>query len=97
MIGLSKALQGNGISSAKWSLNASVSDLANATAKGDAVIAQVMIDNGNTIHFVVVDGVTTRYGQKVVAVRDPGTGSQYFVPTDEFSGKFTGQVVFTNK
>jgi filamentous hemagglutinin len=53
------------------------------------------LDRGG--HFVVVDGVTTRQGQAVVAVRDPGSGKQYFVPKAEFESKFSGQAVFTGK
>ncbi|WP_430733058.1 cysteine peptidase family C39 domain-containing protein [Burkholderia stagnalis] len=94
VVGLTKALQKNGLSSAHWTLNASVDDLAAATSNGNAAIARVTIGNGEG-HFVVVDGVTTRLGQSVVAVRDPGTGMQYFVPMGEFSKKFSGQVVFT--
>jgi len=58
-------------------------------------IARVTLGNGEG-YFVVVDGVTTRLGQSVVAARDPGTGTQYFVPANEFSKKFSGQVVFTH-
>ncbi|TCW85647.1 cell surface protein [Burkholderia sp. SRS-46] len=95
VVGLTKALQNNGLSSARWRLNATVDDLAAATSNGNAAIARVTLGNGEG-HFVVVDGVTTRLGQSVVAVRDPGTGMQYFVPSNEFSKKFSGQVVFTH-
>ncbi|WP_241019568.1 hemagglutinin repeat-containing protein [Burkholderia sp. Ac-20345] len=95
VVGLTKALQNNGVSSARWTLNATVDDLAAATSNGNAAIARVTLGNGEG-HFVVVDGVTTRLGQSVVAVRDPGTGTQYFVPANEFSKKFSGQVVFTH-
>ncbi|MCO3324625.1 hypothetical protein FA200_18730 [Pseudomonas aeruginosa] len=43
-------------------------------------------------HFVVVDGVTTRNGVSVVAIRDPH-GTQYFSPVAIFEKSFTGEVV----
>ncbi|QRO33536.1 hemagglutinin repeat-containing protein [Chromobacterium violaceum] len=95
VVGLTKALRANGMESASWSLNATVDDLASQTARGHAAIARMELDRGG--HFVVVDGVTTRQGQAVVAVRDPGNGTQYFVPKTEFESKFSGQVVFTGK
>nr|WP_328517144.1 cysteine peptidase family C39 domain-containing protein [Ralstonia solanacearum] len=95
VMGLAKTLRNNGLSSASWKLNASVDDLAVATSNGNAAIAHVTLE-GVGGHFVVVDGVTVRQGQSVVAVRDPGTGTQYFVPRREFAEKFSGQVVFTH-
>jgi len=94
VVGLSKTLQNNGLSSATWTLKASIDDLAVATSKGNAAIARVTLENGEG-HFVVVDGVTVRQGQSVVAIRDPGTGKQYFVPSQEFAKKFSGQAVLT--
>jgi filamentous hemagglutinin len=58
-------------------------------------LAHVNLKHGG--HFVVVAGVTTRGGQAVVAVRDPGTGLQYFVPRAEFESKFSKQVVYMGK
>lgn len=95
VISLTNALRLNGIESATWSLGATVDELAVATAKGNSVIARMELNHGN--HFVVVDGVTTRFGKAVVAIRDPGNGTQYFVPKVEFEAKFSGQVVFTGK
>ncbi|MGU7812468.1 cysteine peptidase family C39 domain-containing protein [Burkholderia sp. AW49-1] len=95
VVGLSNALQKNGLSSARWAVDASVDDLAAATSRGNAEIAHVDLDVGGG-HFVVMDGVTTRLGKSVVEIRDPGTGAQYFVPAKEFSKKFTGQVVYTH-
>lgn len=43
-------------------------------------------------HFVVVDGVTTRNGVAVVAIRDPH-GVQYFSPVRTFEKNFSGEVV----
>jgi filamentous hemagglutinin len=94
-MGLTKALRANGAESAKWSLEATVDDLAAWTAQGNAAIAHVNLKHGG--HFVVVAGVTTRGGQAVVAVRDPGTGLQYFVPRAEFESKFSKQVVYMGK
>jgi filamentous hemagglutinin len=95
VIGLTKALRANGVESANWTLNASMDELAMATAKGNAAIARMDLARGG--HFVVVDGVTVREGQAVVAVRDPGSGLQYFVPKAEFEAKFSGQAVFTRQ
>lgn len=47
-------------------------------------------------HAVVVDGVTIRNCQTVVAIRDPALGCQYFTPVDEFNLKYSGQAIFTN-
>ncbi|MES2047884.1 MAG: cysteine peptidase family C39 domain-containing protein, partial [Pseudomonadota bacterium] len=94
VVGLARTLKNNGLASANWKLGVTVDDLATATANGNAAIARVTLGNGEG-HFVVVDGVTTRQGQSVVAVRDPGTGTQYFVPKKEFAKSFSGQVVFT--
>jgi RHS repeat-associated protein len=81
-----------------------VDELAEATAKGDPAIAAVrqkawdpevgkMVEGG---HAVVVDGVTTRQGVRVVAVRDPW-GTQYFETVESFSDRWIkGQTVVTN-
>ena len=44
----------------------------------------------------VVDGVTIRNSQTVVAIRDPALGRQYFTPVNEFNLKYSGQAIFTN-
>lgn len=95
VFGLTKALKAHGIDGAHASLYATMDDLAVATSRGHAAIAQISTPKG--AHFVVVDGVTKRQGQAVVAIRDPGNGKQYFLPKVEFESKFTGQVVFTEK
>ena len=92
--GLADALQTNGVGTARAVFGATIDDLAAATANGDAAIAHVNL-SGDTGHFVVVDGVTNRGGQAVVAVRDPLDG-QFFVPVDQFNAKFSGQAVLTN-
>lgn len=48
-------------------------------------------------HAVVVNGVTIRNGQTVVAIRDPALGRQYFTPVEEFYQKFSGEVIYTNR
>lgn len=45
--------------------------------------------NGGGAHAVVVDGFTTRYGQEVVAIRNPW-GKQYFQLLSEFEKQFAG-------
>ena len=44
-------------------------------------------------HFVVVDGITVKNGQKVAAIRDPH-GTQYFSPIKTFEKHFTGDAVY---
>jgi hypothetical protein len=70
-----------------------VSDLARYTENGTPVVVRVA-DPGvsNFSHFVVVDGVTTRNGVQVVAIRDP-QGAQYFSPVTTFNKSFTGEVI----
>ncbi|WP_090143243.1 hemagglutinin repeat-containing protein [Limnohabitans sp. DM1] len=70
-----------------------VSDLARYTENGTPVVVRVA-DPGvsDFSHFVVVDGVTTRNGVQVVAIRDP-QGAQYFSPVATFNKSFTGEVI----
>jgi filamentous hemagglutinin len=82
------------LSSARALTDQTIESLTRATAKGDPAIALVDLDRGR--HFVVVDGVTSRQGQKVVAIRDPANGRQYFTPVEEFSERFSGEAVLTN-
>jgi filamentous hemagglutinin len=88
---LAVMLNRNGVG-ATWRAGYSIDDIAAATARGNPLIAHVKVPN-YTGHFVVVDGVTTRLGQRVVAIRDPLGGRQYFELTSEFSKRFSGQVV----
>lgn len=71
-----------------------VADLARYTSDGTPVVVQVVDKTGGSgfSHFVVVDGVTTRNGVSVVAIRD-SHGSQYFSPVTTFEKNFTGEVV----
>ncbi|MBR8657340.1 C39 family peptidase, partial [Achromobacter sp. Marseille-Q0513] len=72
-----------------------VDDLARYTSNGTPVIVRIVDSSGKTdfSHFVVVDGVTTRNGRKVVAIRDPQSNGQYFSPVETFAKNFTGDVV----
>jgi hypothetical protein len=79
-----------------------VDDLARATssqAGGNPAIAVIGNTTGTraneVLHAVVVDGVTTRMGQRVVAIRDPW-GSQYFELADTFAKDFIGQAITVN-
>ncbi|WP_256662999.1 hemagglutinin repeat-containing protein [Pseudomonas sp. 91RF] len=74
--------------------NRNVGELAKFTGNGTPVIVRIVDKTGGTSfsHFVVVDGVTTRNGISVVAIRDPH-GSQYFSPETTFQKNFTGEVV----
>jgi filamentous hemagglutinin len=88
---LAALLRRNGVN-ATWRAGYSVDDVARATAGGNPLIAAVRVPGGGG-HAVVVDGVTTRMGQRVVAIRDPAGGRQYFELTSEFARRFLGQVV----
>lgn len=92
------ALREDGVSGARHNLNSSLDDVANATRGGNSAIVHVQnpANPSQTGHFVVVDGVTTRQGQRVVAVRDPWEGRQFFMNADTFAGRMSGNTVFTN-
>jgi Peptidase C39 family len=92
--GLASALRQNGIKDARYIPRISLDDLAKATAHGNPAIVRLNLNRGG--HFVIVDGITVRQAQKVVAIRDPGGGRQYFTPIAEFTEKFSGETVLTN-
>ncbi|QNX49862.1 hemagglutinin repeat-containing protein [Acinetobacter seifertii] len=72
----------------------SVSDLAKYTDKGVPVIVRI-VDSSNPSqfsHYVVVDGITTKGGKEVVAIRDPH-GKNYFSPLETFKKAFTGEAI----
>ena len=69
-----------------------IDDLNRLTANGNPIVAHIDIPNGNTGHFVVIDGITQRNGRRVVAVRDP-QGAQFFSPVEDFIRVFSGFVV----
>ncbi len=99
------ALRANGVSTARVERGLTLDDLVNATSKGYPVIANVTVTRFATDgsfwarggHAVVVDGVTTRQGQKMVAIRDPAGGRQFFTPAQEFIDLFTGEAILTNE
>lgn len=88
---MGQSLRQNGMNAA-WKTGYSIDDIARATQTGKPLIAAVRVPGGGG-HAVVIDGVTTRMGQLVVAVRDPASGRQYFELASEFAKRFTGQVV----
>ncbi|MDQ3233559.1 MAG: cysteine peptidase family C39 domain-containing protein [Pseudobdellovibrionaceae bacterium] len=70
-------------------------DLESLTSNGRPVIAQVMNPDSSR-HWLVVDGVTTRQGQKVVAIRDPGFGA-YFQLWEDFIAIYTREAIIPTK
>ncbi|WP_227541451.1 MULTISPECIES: cysteine peptidase family C39 domain-containing protein [Acinetobacter] len=71
-----------------------LNDLSRYTSNGKPVIVRIA-DPKNPkefSHFVVVDGITEKNGQKVVAIRDPH-GKSYFSPVDTFKKAFTGEAI----
>lgn len=91
---LQRALRDNGVGNTAFS-GRSVEDLGRYTNGGRPAIATVQTGS-NTYHAVVVDGVTTRGGQRVVAIRDPGggiNGGVYYETVQLFQNRFTGHVI----
>jgi filamentous hemagglutinin len=101
---LETVLLNNGVNSARYMVGneVSVGTLEKATRQGHPAIVRLELqgsNGGRYGHFVVVDGITVRGGQKTVAIRDPAGGKQYFVPAAEFEEKLGGRnrhAVFTN-
>ncbi len=89
-----KALRNQGLEDTRINNKLSIDALAEATLKGHPAIVATRLDRGG--HAIVVDGITTRQGQRVVAIRDPALGRQYFVPLVEFTERFSGQTILTN-
>ena len=87
---LEEMLRKNGVA-AQWERGFDISKIASSTARGNPLVAHVNTPTGG--HFLVVDGVTTRMGQQVVAIRDPAGGLQYFETVTAFLKRFSGQVV----
>ncbi|ALN65273.1 peptidase C39 family protein [Lysobacter antibioticus] len=88
---MAQAMRNQGMTTARFSNRVTLQDLAKATANGDPVVVAMRLDRGG--HAVVVDGVTVRQGQQVVAIRDPALGRQYFTPVQEFIKRFSGQAI----
>lgn len=90
---LSMLLNQNGVR-ASWRTNLTLDQLEAATRLGNPAIASIRNSDG-TWHAVVVDGITTRLGQRVVAIRDPNGGQQYFLLITEFMRLWNRQAVVT--
>ena len=86
-------MKAEGVSASAFS-NRNVADLARYTSAGAPVVVRIVdkTRGSDFSHFVVVDGVTTRNGVSVVAIRDPH-GTQYFSPVTTFERNFSGEVV----
>ncbi|MDH2274502.1 cysteine peptidase family C39 domain-containing protein [Moraxella porci] len=92
---IASLLKSQGLTNATYLPNRTIASLGALTQQGSPAI--VRISNGRGFsHFVVVDGITTRMGRKVVAIRDPWN-KQYFSPIEIFEKSFTGDVVYLRK
>lgn len=91
---MATALRNQGLDTARVRNRVSVDMLAEATSQGHPAIVATRLDRGG--HAVVVDGIAIRQGQRVVAIRDPALGRQYFTPLPEFVDRFSGQAILTN-
>lgn len=82
-----------GVRASYWT-GRNVNDLARYTKDGTPVVAVIEDRTGGSSfrHFIVVDGVTTRNGVPVVAIRDPH-GKQYFSPLSTFEKNYTREVI----
>jgi len=83
---LESLLQSRGVN-AVLDYDLSISSLARATASGKPAVVAVIQGGGG--HAIVVDGITTRQGAQVVAIRDPW-GTQYFERVSQFEQRFLG-------
>ncbi len=94
LLDLQRIFLDNGVGTAVRT-NSTISQLESATANGKPAIA--MVKSGpSTFHYVVVDGITKRGGQSVVAIRDPAgstNGGVYYETMRSFTQRFTGNVV----
>lgn len=88
---LSRLFEKNNVDNFAFS-GRTIQDLERYTSKGTPVIVRIEDKSRDFSHFVVVDGITVRNGQKVVAIRDPH-GKSYFSPLDSFKKSFTGDAV----
>lgn len=86
-------LKSEGVEASAWA-GRKVSDISRYTSNGTPIVVRIIDKNGGSgfSHFVVVDGVTSRNGIPVVAIRDPW-GKQYFSPVTTFERNFTGEVI----
>ncbi|GIW82884.1 MAG: hypothetical protein KatS3mg105_4691 [Gemmatales bacterium] len=89
--GLVPILTRNGLR-AQFRSSLTIDALRTATSKGNPAIVAIRTPGGG--HAVIVDGITTRLGKEVVAIRDP-RGIQYFQTLDEFKKVFLRQGIVT--
>ncbi|HYX37642.1 MAG TPA: papain-like cysteine protease family protein [Oligoflexus sp.] len=93
---LVQLLKSEGVS-ARWNLSTFPKDLETLTAKGRPVIVKVKTPRGD--HWKIVDGVTTRAGRKVAAIRDPAYDKPdgiYFELWETFSASYLKEAVIPN-
>ena len=71
-----------------------INDLGRYTSNRKPVIVRIVKPQNpkEFSHFVVVDGITVKNGEKVVAIRDPH-GKSYFSPVETFKKAFTGEAI----
>lgn len=95
---LARIMREHGILHSRDALQSTIADVDHATRKGHAAIVHVRnpAKPDERGHFVVVDGVTKRQGRRVVAIREPADGSQFFVDEEFFAWRMSGNTVFTN-
>jgi filamentous hemagglutinin len=77
-------MKSEGVNATNWS-GRTDDDLARYTFNGNPIVVRIIdgTKSSNFSHLVVVDGVTSRNGIKVVAIRNP-KGAQYFSPVSTF-------------
>ncbi|ARU57351.1 hypothetical protein OLMES_3311 [Oleiphilus messinensis] len=86
---LARTLSANGLD-ATFNRRLTIDALSRATSGQNPAIVAIRTPQGG--HAVVVDGITRRQGQDVVAIRDPH-GRAYFQTLDAFKEVFLGQGV----
>ncbi len=79
---------------ARFEQTLTIDALRQATANGDPAIVAIRVSGGG--HAIIVDGITTRLGREVVAIRNPW-GEQYSQTLEEFTKVFLRQGVLTGK
>lgn len=87
---LKQLLQENGVN-VRGNPSTTIDDIKYGTRNGKPAIVDIKLPGGH--HAVVVDGITTRNGVDVVAVRDPW-GIQYFEPVATFEKKIGFGAIF---
>jgi filamentous hemagglutinin len=87
---LKQLIQQNGVN-VRGNPSTTIDDIKYGTRNGKPAIVEIKLPGGR--HAVVVDGITTRNGIEVVAVRDPW-GTQYFEPVISFKEKIGYGAIF---